>query len=147
MTIGREQVESAQDLLFEVIPVPEWGGDARLQEFSADAKGTFGAWGKGLEDGQDVKSIVGFAARVVALSLSNDDGTLVYSDFDEILATEEDGVFVTIHHSGFEEGVAALLKRNPIVLDRLSDVVLKLSGIAPDAVEKTADELPNAPSS
>ena len=127
MTIGKEQVESAQDLLFEVIPVPEWGGDARLQEFSADAKGTFGAWGKGLEDGQDVKSIVGFAARVVALSLSNDDGTLIYPDF--------------------EEGVAALLKRNPKVLDRLSDVVLKLSGIAPDAVEQTADELPNAPSS
>ena len=127
MTIGREQVESAQDLLFEVIPVPEWGGDARLQEFSADAKGTFGAWGKGLEDGQDVKSIVGFAARVVALSLSNDDGTLVYPDF--------------------EEGVAALLPKNPKVLDRLADVTLRLSGVSPTAVEETADELPNALSS
>ena len=74
-----------------------------------------------------MKSIVGFAARVVALSLSNDDGTLVYPDFDE--------------------GVAALLRRNPKVLGRLSDVALKLSGVTPDAIEKTADELPNALSS
>jgi hypothetical protein len=129
VTIGKEQVESAQDLLFEIVPVPEWGGDARLQEFSADGKAIFGAWGQGIEDGgrKDVKSIVGFAARVVALSLSNDNGTLVYPDF--------------------EEGVAALLKRNPKTLNRLSDVTLKLSGITPDAVEKTADELPNTESS
>jgi hypothetical protein len=125
MTIGREQVESAQDLLSEIVPVPEWGGDARMQEFNADGKAIFGAWGKGIQDGDnaDVRSIVGFAARVVALSLSNDDGSLVYPDF--------------------EEGVTALLKRNPKTLDRLSDVALKLSGIAPDAAEQIADD-PNS---
>ena len=127
MTIGREQVESAQDLLFEYVEVPEWGDKARMQEFSADGKAIFGAWGKGLEDGKDVRSIVGFSARVVALSLSNDDSTLVYPDF--------------------EEGVAALLPKNPKVLDRLADVTLRLSGVSPTAVEETADELPNALSS
>lgn len=126
MTIGKEQVESAQDLMFELVHVPEWGGDARMQEFSADGRAIFGAWGQAIEDGdrKDVKSIVGFPARVVALSLSNDDGSLVYPDF--------------------EEGVAALIKRNPKVLERLSDVALRLSAIGPDAVEQTADELPNA---
>ena len=127
MTIGREQVESAQDLLFEIVPVPEWGGDARMQEFTADGKAIFAAWGKGIQDNTDVRSIVGFAARVVALSLSNDDGSLVYPDF--------------------EEGVAALLKRNPKVLDRLSAVALRVSGIGTDAVEETANDLPNIPSS
>ena len=129
MTIGREQVESARDLLFEIVSVPEWGGDARMQEFNADGKAVFGAWGQAIEDGgrKDVKSIVGLAARVVALSLSNDDGSLVNPDF--------------------EEGVAALLKRNPKTLDRLSDVALKLSGIVPDAVEQMAAELPNTESS
>ena len=126
MTIGREQVESAKDLLFEVVSVPEWGGDARMQEFSADGKAIFAEWGQAIEDGdrKDVKAIVGFAARVVALSLSNDDSTLVYPDF--------------------AEGVAALLPKNPKVLDKLSDVALRLSGIATDAVEQMADELPNA---
>ena len=127
MTIGREQVETAQDLLFEIVPVPEWGGDARMQEFTADGKAIFGAWGKGIQDNTDVRSIVGFAARVVALSLSNDDGSLVYPDF--------------------EEGVTALLKRSPKVLDRLSAVALRVSGIGTDAVEETANDLPNIPSS
>jgi hypothetical protein len=128
MTIGKEQVESA-DLLYERVPVPEWKGEARMQEFSFDGKAEFAIWGQAIEDGgnKDVKSIVGFAARVVALSLSNDDGTLVYPDF--------------------EEGTAALLRRSPTVVDRLSDVALRLSGLVPDAVEQTADELPNAPSS
>jgi hypothetical protein len=127
MTIGREQVESAQDLLFEIVPVPEWGGDARMQEFTADGKAIFAAWGNGIQDNTDVRSIVGFAARVVALSLSNDDGSLVYPDF--------------------EEGVTALLKRSPKVLDRLSAVALRVSGIGADAVEETANDLPNIPSS
>ena len=123
MTIGKDQVAAAQDLQFEYVDVPEWHDQARMQEFSADGKAIFGAWGKSQDENADARAVIGFAARVVALSLSNEDGTLVYTDFDE--------------------GVAALLPKNPKVLDRLSDVALKLSAMLPDAVEQIADELPN----
>lgn len=128
MPIGREQIDSAVDLQRETVPVPEWGGDALMQEFTPEGRAAFYTWGEPLRSGPDagvdVKAILGYQARVVALSLINEDGSLVYPEW--------------------EEGVRSLGRRSPAVLSRLVDVTLRLSGLAPDAVEQTADALPNA---
>lgn len=123
-TIGRDQIDSAVDLQRETVPVPEWGGDVLMQEFTADGLAAFYAWGESVngDPEKNVKAIVGYRERVVALSLINEDGTLLYPDW--------------------EEGVTALGRKSPTIMGRLADVALKLSGLA-DAAEKVADELPN----
>jgi len=99
MTLNREQILSAKDREIIVLDIPEWGGEVRLMAFS----------GGSAESISPEDSI----SKVVALSIIDDNGNLVFS----------------------EEDIDALKTRSARVLKRVFDEALKLNGLGDNAIE------------
>ena len=143
--IGATSIAESQDLQRDTLSVPEWGGDALIQEIDLPARIALRNWVKSsmVPDGEqpdsaaskaaietaltdDPYAITGFLERLIALHLINEDGSLVYPDV--------------------EAGIVALRPRSATVKMRVAEACMTLSGLETLAVEKKADELPNSPS-
>ena len=96
MSLNRDQILEAQDLETAEVEVPEWGSVVKLAQFSAEIAESINA-----DDG---------VARLVALSVVDDDGKLVF------------------------DSPGQLNSKSAAVLKRLFNRILELNGLSvPDA--------------
>lgn len=70
MPLNRDQIVQAKDLDSIVLQVPEWGGEVRLAQFSAEAAASI--------EPQDS------LAHMVAMSVVDEDGNLLFDGPDQL---------------------------------------------------------------
>lgn len=122
--LTREKILAAQDVRFEEVPVPEWGGVVRV-------KGLTGKERDALEfsmiQGKGKKASVNLAnlrAKLVSQACVDEAGNRIFSDDD----------------------VAALGNKSAAALQRIFDVAQRLSGLSDDDVEELTKNSETAPS-
>jgi len=107
--LTRDQILAAEDLARETVDVPEWGEGAQVlvRELTAAEREQHYYLMVGDDDKVDVKRAVGFRQRLCAWAIIGEDG--------EQLFTQDD--------------VDALGEKSSQALDRIADVVRRLSKI------------------
>ena len=108
--LTRDEILAAVDLKTELVPVPEWGEDAhvRVRAFSLEARAGYTAPALGLTGDERAEKINSFSnARLVAFSLVDPDGSLIFAEGD----------------------VERLAKKNPAVIDRIAAAAARVNGI------------------
>lgn len=113
--LTREQILAAMDLKIESVDVPEWGGTVYVRNMTGRARDQFESSRYKLI-GEKIEILhQNTRAALLAASLCDSKGTLMFSEKD----------------------VEALGEKNGAVLDRLFDVAQRLSGLRQkDAEEK-----------
>jgi len=117
MTLTKEQILQADDLEIEVVEVPEWGGQVNIRALTGRERDNLEASvtrtnAKGEMIGMNLDNL---RARLIAMSMVDDDGRLMFASRAEVLAL------------GGKCGK---------ILNRIFEVAQRLSGITPEDVEK-----------
>ncbi len=112
--LTREEILKKDDLSYEEVNVPEWGGIVRLYEITAAQRDHLEMAISGLlKDQPEVKNI---RAKLVSLSLKDENGKLLFPK---------------------EKDVLTLGKKSAKVIERLFSVAQELSGMSKDFGEET----------
>jgi hypothetical protein len=114
--LTRDAILAAQDLKFDTVEVPEWGGRVRVMALSGKERDRFEAsiWqtnGKNRE-----ANMQNLRAKLVALSVVDKTNKRLFEDRD----------------------VALLTNKSAAALERVYSVAAKLSGISPSDAEELA---------
>jgi hypothetical protein len=112
MTLSREQIAAASDLATETVEVPEWGGTVIVREVTSEQLDAYqAAFMKGNGMAPNARALL------VVKALVDEKGERLFSDAD----------------------VKVLGKKSSKVVERLWDVVARLSGMTKEE-EKEAEE-------
>lgn len=118
--LSAEQILAANDREHEDVDVPEWGGTVRVIGLSAADRDAYeaalAATTKG--DATAMARLQNFRAKLVVKALVDADGKRLFSDAD----------------------AKELGTKSGKVIDRLFDVVRRLSGMGKDALEQGKDD-------
>lgn len=108
--LTKEAIMAAQDIVIETVNVPEWGGNVKVKSLMSDQRDQY----EQLLIGQKEKSgtIYSIRATLCALSIIGDDGNPLFDITD----------------------IDTLGKKSAIAVDRVVDVIRRISGLAPEAV-------------
>ena len=124
--VNREQIRAAQDRRFEEVPVPEWGGMARVRSLTGRERDEFEASvlrekkkGRGRE-----LNLENYRAKLVAISVVDEQGEPILSERD----------------------VAWLGEKNAACLQRICDKANELSGLTDADVEELVEDFGSDPS-
>lgn len=114
--LSADQILSADDLKYEDVPVPEWGGTVRVRELTGTERDKFESQFVG-KDGTSVRSegIEGFRARLAVASLVDGDGKVLFRSAAE---------------------TKRLGEKSAAALQRVCDVAISLSGIREDDIKE-----------
>lgn len=122
--LTRDDILSADDLVREEVPVPEWGGVVLVQALNGEDRDKYESSIYNVErEGKEVKvkyTNVNVKARLAAYSIVDESGQRIFSDAD----------------------IARLGKKSAAALNRVVDVCQRLSGITKkdmDDLEKNSE--------
>lgn len=122
--LSRDQILGAQDLTFEDVAVPEWGGEVRVRMLTGSERDAFEA-STIIRRGKRVDlNMTNVRARLVALTVVDEAGGRVFSDAD----------------------VAELAKKSSAALNRVFEAARKLNGLTEEATAEAAEDFPPDPS-
>lgn len=119
MSLSRDDILNAPDLLFEPVPVPEWGGEVIIRSLTGEERDAWEA------SRRQVRNAGTKHQEVIITSDNARAGLLVKCIVDE--AGERRFT---------DRDIPALGKKSGKVLDRLFDVAARLSGISDDAEDE-----------
>lgn len=124
MLLTREAILNAADLVTEDVEVPEWGGTVRVRGLTGSERDAF-EQSIMEQRGRDVAlNLRNIRAKLVALSVVDEQGRRVFSDDD----------------------VKALGQKSAVALQRVFEVAQRLSGLRSEDVEELAKNSESAPS-
>lgn len=124
--LSRAAILAVEDIQYEIIDVPEWGGPVRVRSLTGSERDQYDAesWNM-THGGKDAQAaLTDFRVRRVAKAIVDENGAPLFGAAD----------------------VAALGRKNGAVIDRLDDVVTRLSGMDDKAVKAALEALKDAPS-
>lgn len=116
--LTREQILAAEDLPWELVDVPEWGGTVRVQALSGADRDVYDTQSWAYQKA-GLSPLTDFRTRRVALAITDENGAKLFTAKD----------------------VAQLARKSGTALDRVDDVVVRLSGLEDGAVDKAKAEL------
>lgn len=123
--LSREQILSADDRKTEDVQVPEWGGTVRVRALSGAERDAYEAGLVQLRsDGSRRLTMQNARARLVSLSLCDEQGNRLFSDAD----------------------VSELGDKSAAALERVFNVASRLSGLSDGDVEEMTETFADAPS-
>lgn len=127
--LGRDAILAALDIVYEYVDTPEWGGRVRVRSLTGSERDQYDADMYAANQatraqGRGPSVPVDFRLRRVAKAIVDDDGKRVFSDKD----------------------VVALGQKNALVIDRIDDVVVRLSGMGATSVQEAVADLKVVPS-
>jgi hypothetical protein len=105
--LNRNQILAADDLPFEDVEVPEWGGTVRARTMTGFERDAWEAGITVVKDGKSTVDPTNFRAKLVAITVVDEEGNRLFSDSD-----------------AFDLG-----KKNGAALDRVYSVSRRLNGI------------------
>jgi hypothetical protein len=118
--LDRDTILSKTALKRETVEIPEWGGNILVRELTAGERTRYEVGmsdmvqGEQTDPAKKVQRFIDMRARIAAMACLNEDGSRMFRDDD----------------------VAALNQLSGNVLDRISTVVLRLSGYTMAEQEK-----------
>lgn len=114
--LSAEQILSADDLAYEDVPVPEWGGTVRVRELPGTERDKFEAQFVG-KDGASVRAegLEGFRARLAAASIVDEAGKPLFRSAAE---------------------TKRLGEKSARALQRVCDVATRLSKMSEDDIKE-----------
>lgn len=116
MLLTRDSILKVQDLETEDVEVPEWGGTVRVQGLTGAQRDEFESGVVSLKGKRQELNMQNIRAKLVVLSVVDENGERVFTDDD-----------------------AGLLgMKSAVALQRVFDVAQRLSGITEDDVEELA---------
>lgn len=127
--LSRDAILSASDIKSEDVSVPEWGGTVRVKGLTAAQRDVFESQVMTMR-GKDVNvNMAGIRALMASMAIVDDEGKPLFSKAD----------------------VKALGEKSGAALDRVFEVVTRLSGIGDDDVDELAgnseaDQIEGSPS-
>lgn len=121
--LGRSDVLKADDLVKELVEVPEWGGSVYVKGMSGTERDAYEASIMEQRGNKREVNLSNFRAKLVAFSVCDEDGKLLFSQKD----------------------VAEVGKKSAAALQRVYDVATKMSAISKEDVEELTEELENSP--
>lgn len=115
MLLNKDQIFSSDDIKFQDVDVPEWGGSVRISVMSAKARDAYEAStikvvGKKIEP-----DLVNARAKLVAACAINEDGKLMFTPAE----------------------IEKLGAKSSAAIERLADVASRLNGLSNEAIEDT----------
>lgn len=117
--LGKADILAAQDLQYEDVAVPEWGGTVRVRGLTGRERDAFEA-GVASARGKDVKlNLQNVRARLVALSVVDADGARLFDERD----------------------IGALGEKSAQALERVFQAAMRLSGLTPTDVKDLTENL------
>ena len=123
MVLGREEILASRDLRDETIDVPEWGGKIRVRSLTGWERDQYETSITQQSGGNVTFNLLNARAKMVALTVIDDDGDRVFSDEDTI----------------------ELGKTSAVAVNRIFEVAQRLSGLTNEDVEELASGLGTAP--
>lgn len=121
--LDRESILAVEDIVIELIPVPEWGGDVFVKGMTGRERDLFES-GIVQISGDDSKiDMRDVRAKLCAKSICDESGKRLFSEAD----------------------VKELSKKSAKALQRVFEVAQRLSGISDDDVKELAGELEDRP--
>lgn len=114
--LTREQILAAQDIRYDTVQVPEWGGEVRLRSMTGADRDEYEQWliaNRGPDDRANIRNL---RARLVSLSIVDEAGQRLFSDAD----------------------IEALGGRSSAALDRVAEAASRLNALAQRDVEALA---------
>lgn len=122
--LDKAAILAADDMAYEDIEVPEWGGRIRVRSLTGAERDAYDAesWRRSQKPGST--ALDDFRIRRVAKAIIGEDGKRLFTD-DEI---------------------SLLGKKNGSVIDRIDDVVVRLSGLDREARANAVADLKDGPS-
>lgn len=125
MLLSREQILGAQDRKTEDVEVPEWGGTVRVRSLSGSERDAYEAGIVQLRgDGSRKFTLQNARARLVSLSLCDENGERMFTDAD----------------------IIKLGDKSALALERVFDAARRLSGLSDEDVEELVEGFDDAPS-
>lgn len=114
--LSRDAILGASDITTEDVKVPEWGGVVRVKGLTAAQRDVFESQMVSMR-GKDVSiNMAGIRAKIASMAIVGEDGTRLFTEAD----------------------VTALGEKSGAALDRVFEVVTRLSGISDGDVEELA---------
>lgn len=115
--LTKDEILSAQDLPTEIVEVPEWGGNILVRGMSGTERDSFEG-GVVSMDGKTTKvNMQNIRAKMVAQCIVHENGGRIFTDQD----------------------VEALGSKSAAALDRVFNVVQRLSGLTNEDVKKLTE--------
>lgn len=117
--LSKAEIIAAEDIAYEDVPVPEWGGAVRVRGLTGAQRSLIEATmvaSKGQEVEVRIEAFRTLRERLVAASLVDENGKRLFTDHE----------------------VSALGEKSAVVLSRLMAVAQRLSGMDEKAVEAMA---------
>jgi hypothetical protein len=116
--LSAEQILDAEDLHFEDVPVPEWGGTVRVRELPGTERDKFEAQFVG-KDGASIRAegLEGFRARLAAAAIVDAEGKPLFRSVAE---------------------TKRLGEKSATALQRVCDAAMRLSAMSEDDVKELA---------
>lgn len=121
--LNRESIRNADDIKFEDVTVPEWGGAVRVRALSGTERDKFEAAIVGDRKSRSLK-LDNLRARLVAMSIVDENNQRIFSDAD----------------------IPWLGKKSAAALQRVYAVCQRLSGLSDAEAEELAGNSDAAPS-
>ena len=121
--LSREEILGADDIVTELVSVPEWGGDVYVKGMTGKERGD---WEAGIVKTTDKGTIVNMQnvrAKLCAKSIVGEDGKKLFTPAD----------------------IKALGEKSASALQKVFVVAQKLSGLTDDDVEELAEGLQDSP--
>jgi hypothetical protein len=122
--LSRAAILDADDMEYEDMDVPEWGGTVRVRALTGTERDAFESSMYQQRGKNMVRNAANIRAKLVARSVVDDEGERIFSDQD----------------------VSALGKKSAAALDRIFEVAAKLSRINEDDVEEMGKPSEDDPS-
>lgn len=119
-----EEIFAVDDRKYEVVSVPEWGGEVKLKSLSGAERDRFEATLQEQRGGKTKQNYDNFRARLIALCAVNDDGTPLFPS---------------------KQAVVLLGNKNVAALQRLFNTANELSGLSEKDVEELTEGFDEAP--
>jgi hypothetical protein len=121
--LTRDAILDAQDIKYEYVDVPEWGGTVRVRgmtgterdQYDVESAMAARAGGSALSD---------FRVRRIARCIVDEDGNRIFTDKD----------------------IRTLGSKSGAVIDRVDDVAARLSGLTETSAKEATDALKASPS-
>lgn len=124
MVLDRETILEADDASYELVPVPEWGGEVRVRSLTGWERDQYESSINIQQGGGKSKlNLLNARAKLAALVCVGDDGNRLFSDDDAL----------------------ALGKKSAFALNRIFDVATKLSGLSESDVQELGLGLEEGP--
>lgn len=115
MALTREQIFAASDLKTEIVDVPEWGGSVIVRTMTGTDRDAFeGTLVTAAEDGKRSADLSNMRAKLVAMTVVDDNGDRVFS----------------------AEDVAAIGQKSASAIDQVFKVAQRLNGMGASAVSE-----------